>query len=308
MKLLARSTIYFLLSLPIFTSVIAMSTGTKQIPDSSILSSVSDPEIASSQSRIDDLNHKANFWNRWYLRLLFVSVVVGGGTVACQYLAITRTREMSLEENKLLHLKDIKAASDSRDKDIRIGQLGKETEGLHKENIGTSKQLVAAQRSLEDEHIARLRIEEKVAWRRIEGEQQTSMTSHLTSFAGQFAGISYNLNDLEASTFALDIATALHSAHWRISEPQVILALREGPMPFGTNPPLDTGVIVISTPDAQANKAAEALVNELTERGFDAKRDPRPDTKRNGASVVYIQVEHRPEGAQGEAKLRLRNN
>jgi len=159
----------------------------------------------------------------------------------------------------------------------------------------------------EDERLARVELESKVAWRRLGAKEQSQIASHLKQFSGEPALIAHSPNDIEAATFATEIATALQMAGWKVPEPLEILSLREGPVPLGTNPPLPTGVRVWSTGDETGRKAALAVVGELTSRGFDAavSKDissllgihPTP-------TRVVLSVEHKPEGAQGEYKLR----
>jgi hypothetical protein len=171
------------------------------------------------------------------------------------------------------------------------------------ERASTNERETARLRKLaEDERLARIKIEERVAWRRLTPDQRSAIASRLKLFSGQQALLQYNVNDLEADAFALDIASALQSAKWRVSEPQAILKMAEGPVPLGTNPPLEIGVVIVTTQDAASHSACDALLRELIALGFDATKSPRNESRPN--SVVFISVEHRPEGAQGEAKLR----
>ena len=258
-----------------------------------------DSKIAAAQRRAESFSESANTWNKWYVRGLLGSLIIGGlslivasCTVAFQWFAIRDSRRFSDTQSELLHLKDIKADEDSRAKEQQLAEL--------------RSQNITAGRALEKETIARMRIEEKVAWRRIEDEKKTLMATKLFPFKGQMARLWYNQNDLEASTFALDIASILQSAAWNIAEPQPFLRMREGPVPMGTNPPLETGVKVFATPHESARKAGAALVHELTELGFDATLEPKAEQRQ--IPLVIVNVEHRPEGAQGAAKLRLRTN
>ncbi len=173
-----------------------------------------------------------------------------------------------------------------------------EQERLRHENLALSIKL-------EDERLARIKIEESVAWRRLTKDQQSEIGTRLRPFSGQVALLQYNVNDLEASAFGSDIASALELAGWGASEPLAIVRLREGPVPLGTNPPLETGVVIVSTGDEASRAASDAILHELIARGFDATRSPRNESRPN--SVVFISLEHRPEGAQGEAKLRAKN-
>jgi hypothetical protein len=155
----------------------------------------------------------------------------------------------------------------------------------------------------EDERLARLKIEDAVAWRRLGKPQISELGSELAMFSRQLTAVVYNVSDLEAYSFASDIDVALHEfAHWNIGEPQPILKMREGPVNFGTNPPLERGVVIASTSDDGSRAAAKSLVKKLSALGFDSVLG-----KEFGAAkpTVQIMVEPRPVGAQGAAKLRV---
>jgi hypothetical protein len=100
----------------------------------------------------------------------------------------------------------------------------------------------------------------------------------------------------------LDIASALQQASWNVAEPQALLKMPEGPVALGTNPPLKTGVIIVNTENEASRHAADAVLHELLALGFDATK--RIQVDQHHGPIVFINVEHRPEGAQGEARLR----
>jgi hypothetical protein len=159
----------------------------------------------------------------------------------------------------------------------------------------------------EDERTARVELESKVAWRKLDKRTQGDMASRLARFTKEPSLVSYNPQDIEAASFASDIAAALHAAKWDVFDAMSILSMRGGPVPFGTNPQLDTGVRVWSTEDEASRNAAASLVEQLSSRGFDAVMSPEvkgllgihPTPTR-----VVVSVEHKPEGAQGEYKQR----
>lgn len=159
-----------------------------------------------------------------------------------------------------------------------------------------------ATQKAEQERLARVKLEERIAWRSLTAEQQSQIGSVLRRFAGQLALIQYNVNDLEAETFGDDIASALQTADWRVSEPLAILEMREGPVPLGTNPPLETGVTIISTRDQISRDAGASLWHEISVRGFDCTISPQTDARTT--PTVFVMVELRPHGPQGAAKLR----
>src|SRR5207302_1331132 len=132
----------------------------------------------------------------------------------------------------------------------------------------------------EDERLARIKIEEDVAWRRLTKDQQTKIASHLELFSSETALLQYNLNDVEADSFASDIASALQKAKWKkVFEPLAVMTTREGPVSLGTNPPIDRGVIIISTGDKISHDASEAIRNMLERFGFDAIRGTKDDPR-----------------------------
>ncbi|MHB8539683.1 MAG: hypothetical protein ACYDCD_01890 [Candidatus Acidiferrales bacterium] len=154
----------------------------------------------------------------------------------------------------------------------------------------------------EDERLARVEVEQEVAWRRLRKDQISQIGTQLGAFAGQQASLLFSPDDVEADDFALQIAEALNLAKWNVSEPMAVLAIRAGFVPLGTNPPIPRGVTISSTRDQAARDASDAVFQDLKAFGFDASSSP--ETEPGSHSVVFIFVKHRPEGAQGEAKLR----
>jgi hypothetical protein len=168
------------------------------------------------------------------------------------------------------------------------------------------KQAAELGKAAEDERTARVELESKVAWRKLDNGTQSDMASHLARFSKEPALVSYNPQDIEAASFASDIAATLHAAKRDVFDALSVLTMREGPVPFGTNPKLDTGVRVWCTADETSRKAATALVEQLSSRGFDALISPEAKSLLGihpTPTRVVVSVEHKPQGAQGEYKL-----
>jgi hypothetical protein len=140
-----------------------------------------------------------------------------------------------------------------------------------------------------------------VAWRHLTEQQKAEIGVQLKRFSGEVSIVQYDGSDIEEYEFGSDIASALHLAQWKISEPLAMMMMREGPVAFGTNPPIATGLSIKSTGDKASHNASDALLHELLKRGFDATRDPKDDPRPQ--SVVFVIMEHKPEGPQGEFKL-----
>jgi hypothetical protein len=259
----------------------------------------------------------------WRHRFSKISLLVLIAALAIELGALVRTNHLAGQEIALLN----GVAADARTRaanaeltakgfDSKIAEAQRGTEEAHrdaetaKERASNAderaavneKEAARLSKAAEDERLARIKIEERVAWRRLTKDQQSEIGLRLKPFSGQVALVQYDGNDIEEYEFGLDIASALQLAQWRISEPLGMLMMREGPVSLGTNPPIETGVMIKSTGDKIARNASDALLHELLVRGFDVSRSPENDSRPQ--SVVFVIMEHRPEGAQGEAKLR----
>lgn len=173
------------------------------------------------------------------------------------------------------------------------GKLALQTEELKRQNLATEEKL-------EQERLARIEIEERVAFRRITEKRRLELASRLKSFSGQTVSLWFNAGDHEGAVFASDIASALMGAKWDVFAPA-------SKMDFAAsgrhrNAPIETGVIVVSTSQEASLKASEALVRELSALGFDVQKSATLDER--PIALVFVNVESRPEGPQGEAKLR----
>jgi len=66
--------------------------------------------------------------------------------------------------------------------------------------------------------------------------------------------------------------------------------------------PVETGVTIASTGDEASRNASGMLVRDLVALGFDAAKSPTIESR--PVPMVIVTIEVRPEGPQGEAKLR----
>ena len=144
-------------------------------------------------------------------------------------------------------------------------------------------------------------LQTKMTPRRLTKEQQGRLASGVQSFAPQVASIWYGAGDKESENFSWDIASALDAAGWRVFSPASTSTLAQSGKPFGSIPRLQTGVVVTSNNDEPSMKAADAVVQELSALGFDARKASK--TGDRAEPVVVVTVQARPEGAQGDQKL-----
>ena len=161
-----------------------------------------------------------------------------------------------------------------------------------------------AHKQAEDERMARVKIEQSVAWRTFNDAQQTTFASSLKPFAGHLADCAFMGGDMEAFSFSSDIAAALRRAQWKVIPPSPNeLEFRLATPPNANSPivRVETGVETASTSEADSIAAAKAIAKELQRLGFDAEFSPTKNALPQ--PMVWITVLHRPLGAQGEAHL-----
>jgi hypothetical protein len=159
----------------------------------------------------------------------------------------------------------------------------------------------------EDEHMARVEAEESVAWRKLSpsAKARLRITLQPQLFSASRTWLMYNFNDMEAFTFGDDLAEVLKAAEWHPTDVEPIELMAEGPVPFGRAPRPERGIVVSTTGEQSNEDAANALTKALVSLGFDCKRSfvPAMRAKEYG-NTVFVFVEPRPEGRQGDAKLR----
>jgi hypothetical protein len=234
--------------------------------------------------------------------VLKLSTIVLLAGLAIELGSLIRTNGLSGLMIADLNKKAEDARRDASNAQLLADEANAKAEGSATDAAALRRDAESLRKQAEDERLARIKIEEAVAWRSLTKSQQSEISKRLMSFAGEVALPQYDANEVEEYSFALDIASALHQANWRVFEPLAVLSMREGPVPVGTNPPLETGVVIKSTGDKASRDAASALSQELVVRGFDSRVSP--DIDKRSIPEVFVILEHRPEGAQGEAKLR----
>ena len=145
---------------------------------------------------------------------------------------------------------------------------------------------------------------ERTAWRTLTTEQQIEIGSRLSRFAGNTATLWHSAGDEEAETFAREIAASLNRAKWKVYSPASLWTMSGTTMPYGSAPALETGVSVSGPPGDAGHTVSDALIGELTNRGFDAIREPDSTRHDPDDPVFSIIVNARPDAPHGATKLR----
>jgi hypothetical protein len=158
----------------------------------------------------------------------------------------------------------------------------------------------------ESERLARVKIEAAVAFRSLNDQQKRDIGAALARF-GSVTGASmwFANGSAEAELFADDIAEALRFAHIHTTTVGGVMEMPEGGANWDASIKLaNTGVDISSTSNPLARELAGALLKELTGRGFDANRQPDQKSKNNPpVPIIWVTVQARPNGPQGEYKL-----
>jgi hypothetical protein len=157
---------------------------------------------------------------------------------------------------------------------------------------------------VEAEHSALVKLEAKVAWRRLTKEQQSAIADHLKQFPNMRVGVSYLGGTPEASQFADDILATLHAAHWNAYRLQPFSLF--GGFGGGVYPLHPSTGVNISTAGKKGRDAREAIQNELCSIGFDAAITPKPFADPRDPKIdVEVLVVGRPITPQGAIKLTI---
>lgn len=182
----------------------------------------------------------------------------------------------------------------------------KEIAQLKKDAGEANQKAGQLEKAAEDERLARVKIEASVAWRRLTDKQKTDIGTSLKRFSNQGVSFWSNAGDVEAELFAADIAEAITRAGTlRVYAPAQVVKLMEGGAANLGKPikRIDTGVVVVFTDDPPSHELADAISTLLRASGFDAVSRKNEPPAQPIAPQVWVNVESRPQGAQGEYKL-----
>jgi hypothetical protein len=215
--------------------------------------------------------------------------------------------DSNVESQLRSHASDVISDAESRAADANDKAVGAEKHATALDN--STQQLktdeATARREAESEKLKRAQIEASVAFRSLTDQQKKDIGSALGQFKSQAgASLWFPAEDIEAELFADDIAEALRSGGIIVQPPAGIVTMR-GAGKF--NDPIvraDAGVMVQSTKVGGSPQFALAVIDELNKCGFDARRQTTPPFDEHSSfPEIWINIEARPKGPQGEYKL-----
>ncbi len=237
-------------------------------------------------SNIDCLQKLVGFANMGVIFALALSFLFGGASIILGA-RLKKTEGENFDRYKTKNSLLIESAKADTE------QARLETQEIKKQNL-------ELQLLVEEEKMARIKLEEKVAWRRLTKDQKEEISSRLSRFTGQPVTVSYSPTDHEGMGFALDIVSTLRLAGWKADGPTPVLEFIN-PKNLVDVDNVQTGVVVGNTENKESQAASEALGKRLIRLGFDAYKAPRNES--GDKPMVSVRVFARPEGPQGRAKL-----
>lgn len=235
------------------------------------------PETQSLTTRVQDLSRGVDLWNSAMMWALVFAAIAAIAVVLTTRMVLRRSKQLSTVQDQL---------SQAKDDENRL-----QTANLLK--------------TIEDERLARAEIEEALAWRRLSPADEAALRHQLIAFPEEPSSLWFNAGDAEGTSFAWELAKVAHDSKWRVFRPASILDLAGSGLPFVASEAADlltSGVLVSTAADSRSRKAGHTLVAILNKRGFDATLSSKIETK--SPSGVWVTVETRPRGPQGEAKVR----
>lgn len=252
---------------------------------------------------------KPRFWKKYRVELASVILVAGG-------IASELGAGLMIEsKNTALRAIDIQLRSKNSElrskSDQLLGIARKESKDAEATAKGFEAQIAdsnakakSAEATAETERLERVKIEAAVAWRSLDDKQKRDIGAALASFSTKAgASIWYESSTTEAQMFADDIAEALRLGHIQTTNVGGVMSMAEGGKWNGSIVGGQTGVIIQSTNNPVAIDFALDVVKELSSRGFDTIRQKDPPFEKGTGPVIWINVEARPKGPQGEYKL-----
>jgi hypothetical protein len=219
------------------------------------------PQIAtnherSQNSQIDsltreknDLGRKLDLWNALYIGALAIALVVGGFGALAQLKTIQLSKRAVSVQEQIAAAKDRESerelTSVRNEATQRAAELELRAKGAEARIAEANRAAAEANRLAEQERLARTKIEERLAPRRVGREQHDRSIGLLKPYAGSVVAVT-KLGDMEAGVLADEIMAVLREAGWRL---EISYSGIMSPPPYGVQCQVDD-----STPAGKALK------------------------------------------------------
>lgn len=173
---------------------------------------------------------------------------------------------------------------DLTDAKIELGRQRERATKAESEIASAQVKAAEANKAAEDERTARMKLQERVAWRTISPADIARIGSKLHAHRGIRIAIGTVAGNEEAVSFSEDIADIVRAAQLPFS----------GVTPFGNLGVQRFGLRISTTRDEASRTAAQDLKAELGKLGFAPAYDESDKVFAAGGAGIYVMVELRP--------------
>jgi hypothetical protein len=182
-----------------------------------------------------------------------------------------------------------KTVSDARK--LEISRLSSEAESARAIIADAVARAKEADQKAEAEKLERVKLQEKIAWRSLTGEQQKNVSSKIRPFAGQQYLLAVS-GDPESANFLPTIDAILKDAGWVRLPPSGALLTPDGTASIG----IKSKIVILVAESKQAELGPRVLefVKALSDEGIAASAGYDPANK-NSPDVIEITVGSKPQ-------------
>jgi hypothetical protein len=203
--------------LHLYAATPTASADNKMTPEQARVNGEKVSPIQSLTARAQDLTRSVTWWNGAYVLLVALAVLVAACVFITQFVAIKRAQQLAKVQDDLIAEKDRQSVADSKDKDVKIAELGTKAaeaklkaEGFERD-IATANQKAAEADARAAE--ANLQLVKLKTTRMLIAAQQARIAEKLKAFSGTEFDVAI-YNDPEVVQLWPNIEMVLAAAGW----------------------------------------------------------------------------------------------
>ncbi len=210
-------------------------------------------DIPSLTSDVQRLGGKVDFWNNAIVWAMITAALAATVLVTFQAVAFRRAKQLAGAQEALSKAKELEMSGTIALAQQAAGEANERAGKADERAAKLEKEAAALKESAESERLARVKIEERLAWRRIDPTLYKHSVKELTPFAGSVVRLDPLGNeDPETDAFAEDIAKLLRDSHWQAAVSSHLTAV-----------PPPRGLICSIDESSAAGKALAAVLKQL---------------------------------------------
>lgn len=250
----------------------------------------------------------------WFSASVILGLVLEGGELWYEMVSVTRSRiprfryRIVLLESRVEYAKaaaiigwifiivgllgELKASSRIEDlsasiqecSDAKVREAMLEASEANERASKNEKEAAQLNKAAEDERLARIQLQERVAWRTISPTDIARIGSKLRVHRGIRIAVSTLAGNEEAVSFAEDVGAIFTTARWSFL----------GVVPMGNLGVQRFGLRISTTRDDPTRTAAQDLKRALNKLGFNPGYEESDQVFNGGGPGIYVFVELRP--------------